>query len=178
MHFILWIKGIFCYLYKVYDVHFSKHMRMCILILSKIHNFFGVCMNGDGTCHCAWCTILRAATLVRTFARIMFFFHQVISVIFISLWSILLWILIFQQTSIFQLLIVIVSSKIFSFTWVLFGLKLDIQTKLYEPIQWCQLNFWLIDMCFSQPSRFRATLIQVNNTQHTGEGKSYYTMHR
>lgn len=47
--------------------------------LSKVHNFFGICVNGDGPRHGAGCSVLRAAALVRSLAGIVFFLHQVVS---------------------------------------------------------------------------------------------------
>lgn len=55
----------------------------CFGLLGKIHDLFGVGVNGNGTGHSARCTIFGAATLVWTFAGIVLFFDQVISVEYI-----------------------------------------------------------------------------------------------
>lgn len=46
--------------------------------LSKVHNLFGVGVYGNGTCHRSRCSVLRAAALMRSFARIVLLLDQVV----------------------------------------------------------------------------------------------------
>lgn len=55
----------------------QKSVWMCIF-LSEIHNFLGVCVNGDCPRHGARRAVLGAATLMGALAGVVFLFHQVI----------------------------------------------------------------------------------------------------
>lgn len=46
--------------------------------LSKIHNFFGIGVNGDCASHRTRSSVLGATALVRSFARIVLLFDQMI----------------------------------------------------------------------------------------------------
>lgn len=61
-----------------YQLNCCRSVTSFCFGLSEIHNFLCFSVHCDCSSHCTRCTIFWAATLMRTFARIMLFLNQMI----------------------------------------------------------------------------------------------------
>lgn len=50
-----------------------------ITSLSKVHNFFGISVNGNGSCHSTGCSVLWTSTLMWSLAGVVFLLDKMIS---------------------------------------------------------------------------------------------------